>query len=90
MVAIANSAGLVSGNIYMAKEEERGYPTATITTATIGGMTALGVVLFGIYMRYENRRRNQRDGKPKCWGSKDVPTILLQNGHRAKEFRYMN
>lgn len=90
MVAVGNSAGLLTGNIYMAREEERGYPTATITTAVIGGATAVGVLLFGSYMRKENSRRNERQGKPRGWGSKDVPTLLLEKGHRAEEYRYMD
>lgn len=62
MVAIANSAGVVAGNLNMSKEQADGYPTATITTAVFGVVTAAGVLLFGD-VNAERKRDKECEGR---------------------------
>lgn len=79
MVAIANSSGLISTNIFRAQDEPK-YIPALATSAAIGGLTCVGALAWGIYMRVVNRQRNKAQGLPKNYGSKDVPTELLGKG----------
>lgn len=87
MVGIANASGLISGNIFQAKDAPK-YIPALATSAAFGGFTALLAFGYGMYMRIENRRRNKEQGMPRKYGSKDVPTELLGKGPKAPEFRY--
>ncbi|GFZ46966.1 Uncharacterized transporter [Saitozyma sp. JCM 24511] len=87
MVGIANASGLISGNIFQAKDAPK-YIPALATSAAFGGFTALLAFAYGMYMRIENRRRNKEQGMPRKYGSKDVPTELLGKGPKAPEFRY--
>lgn len=87
MVGIANAAGLISGNIFQAKDEPK-YIPALAASAAFGGATAVGAFTFGMYMRYENRRRNRVQGLGRGHGSKDVPTALLSKGPKDEAFRY--
>jgi roadblock/LC7 domain-containing protein len=88
MVGIANAAGLISGNIFTAKDEPK-YIPALATSAAFGGFTAVLAGAFGLYMRWDNRRRNKEQGLAKSHGSKDVPTELLGKGPKEPAFRYM-
>jgi len=79
MVAIANSSGLISSNIFRAQDAPA-YIPALATSAAIGGLTAVLAFTFGMYMRRENWKRNAEQGLPKSYGSKDVPTEMLGKG----------
>ncbi|WVQ80778.1 hypothetical protein IAT38_002883 [Cryptococcus sp. DSM 104549] len=88
MVGIANASGLISANVFQAKDEPK-YIPALAASAAFGGFTAVLAFTFGMYMRIENRRRNAAQGLPKKYGSKDVPTEFLGRGPRDQAFRYM-
>lgn len=87
MVAIANAAGIISGQIFRTQDEPQ-YIPALGTSAAFGGITALGALAFGLYMRMENKRRNKEQGLPSDYGSRDVPTELLGQGPDEPAFRY--
>ncbi|TYJ55971.1 hypothetical protein B9479_003356 [Cryptococcus floricola] len=88
MVGIANASGLISANIFRAEDEPK-YIPALACSAAFGGFTALVAFSFGFYMRIENRKRNNTQGLPKSYGSKDVPTEHLGRGPKDVSFRYM-
>jgi len=86
MVAIANSAGLISSNIFRAQDEPR-YLLALIVSACFGGVCLVVSAAWGIYMRVENRRRDHEQGVK--LSSSDVDTQALGQGVTAPSFRYM-
>ncbi|KAF9475984.1 MFS general substrate transporter [Pholiota conissans] len=86
MVAIANSSGLISTNVFRAKDEPK-YIPALATSAAFGGLCLVLVASTGIYMRMENRRRNRAQGVEIT--AADVDTELLAEGPRSPSFRYM-
>lgn len=87
MVAIANSSGLISTNIFRAQDEPK-YIPALATSAAIGGLTCVGALTWGFYMRAFNWKRNKEQGLPRKYGSKDVPTELLGKGPSDPAYRY--
>ncbi|KAJ7244767.1 major facilitator superfamily domain-containing protein [Mycena haematopus] len=86
MVAFANSAGLISTNVFRAQDEPR-YIPALATSAAFGGFCLILVAATGIWMRYENARRNKEQGVN--ISSKDVDTSTLADGPANPSFRYM-
>jgi hypothetical protein len=52
------------------------------------GPHRLGALAFGIFMWVDNARRNKRQGLPRGYGSKDVPTEFLGKGPKEPAFRY--
>ncbi|KDR84954.1 hypothetical protein GALMADRAFT_260658 [Galerina marginata CBS 339.88] len=86
MVAIANSAGLISTNVFRAKDEPK-YIPALATSAGFGGFCLLLVASTGIYMRVENRRRNKVQNVNIT--AADVETEALADGPQSPSFRYM-
>jgi len=85
-VGIANSAGLISTNVFQAKDKPR-YLPALITSACFGGLCFLLVAGMGIYMRMENARRNRDQGVNIT--SADVRTAELKDGYQSPEYRFM-
>lgn len=84
-VPLANLMGLVSSNIFMEKEAPK-YETALITTAIFGATGAVITLLTGLYMIWDNARRNKRDGVK--IDARDVPTMRLRDGPSVPEFRW--
>lgn len=84
-VPLANLMGLVSSNIFMEKEAPK-YETALITTAVFGATGALVTLATGLYMVWDNARRNKRDGVK--IDARDVPTMRLRDGPSVPEFRW--
>lgn len=84
-VPLANVMGLVSSNIFVNKEAPK-YETALITTAVFGATGALITALTGLFMIWDNRRRNKRDGVN--MDARDVPTMRLRDGPSVPEFRW--
>lgn len=84
-VPLANLMGLVSSNIFMEREAPK-YETALITTAVFGGVGALVTLATGLYMVWDNARRNRRDGVK--IDARDVPTMRLRDGPSVPEFRW--
>ncbi|KAK8101958.1 hypothetical protein PG999_012332 [Apiospora kogelbergensis] len=84
-VPLANVMGLVSSNIFLAREKPK-YQTALVTTAVFGATGALIAGLLGAYMLFDNRRRNRRAGVRTT--ARDVPTHKLRDGPSVPEFRW--
>lgn len=84
-VPLANLMGLVSSNIFMNKEAPK-YETALVTTAVFGATGAFITALTGLYMIWDNARRNKRDGVK--IDARDVPTSRLRDGPSVPEFRW--
>ncbi|KAF5374944.1 hypothetical protein D9758_000314 [Tetrapyrgos nigripes] len=87
MVALANSSGLISTNVFRAQDEPK-YVPALATSAGFGGVCLLMVAGTGIWMRWENRRRNIEQGTGNM-RAQDVPTEALGEGPKSPSFRYM-
>lgn len=86
MVALANSAGLISTNVFRAKDEPK-YTPALITSAIFGATCLCLTLALGMYQRWENRRRNREQGVN--LRAQDVETEALGRGKDAPAFRYM-
>ncbi|KAJ7783750.1 major facilitator superfamily domain-containing protein [Mycena maculata] len=86
MVAFANSAGLISTNVFRAQDEPK-YVPALATSAAFGGLCLILVAGTGIWMRWENARRNRVQGVNIT--SADVDTSILTEGPASPSFRYM-
>ncbi|KAJ7357335.1 MFS general substrate transporter [Mycena albidolilacea] len=86
MVAFANSAGLISTNVFRAQDEPR-YIPALATSAAFGGFCFILVAGTGIWMRYENAKRNRAQGVK--LSAQDVDTSTLRDGPSNPSFRYM-
>lgn len=84
-VPLANLMGLVSSNIFLDKQAPK-YETALITTAVFGATGAFITLLTGLYMMWDNARRNKRDGVK--ISARDVPTSRLRDGPSVPEFRW--
>ncbi|KAH6643410.1 major facilitator superfamily domain-containing protein [Truncatella angustata] len=84
-VPLANLMGLVSSNVFLAKEAPK-YETALITTATFGGAGAIIAGCLGSYMIFDNYRRNRKAGVRLV--ARDVPTYKLRDGPNVPEFRW--
>ncbi|KAF5390246.1 hypothetical protein D9757_002970 [Collybiopsis confluens] len=86
MVALANSSGLIATNTFSAKDEPR-YVPALATSAAFGGLCLILVLGTGIWMRWDNNRRNKAQGV--VLTAQDIPTETLSNGALDPGFRYM-
>lgn len=84
-VPLANVMGLVSSNIFIEKQAPK-YETALITTAVFGATGAVITALTGLYMIWDNRRRNKLAGLK--IDARDVPTMRLRDGPSVPEFRW--
>jgi len=86
MVAIANSSGLISTNVFRAQDEPK-YIPALATSAAFGGLCLLLVASTGIYMRIENRRRSKDQGVNIT--AADVKHETIGRRNEVLSFRYM-
>jgi len=86
MVAIANAAGLISTNVFRAQDEPK-YVLALVVSAVFGALCLVLTAGLGLYMRWENRRRNREQGINVT--SADVATEGLGEGHLVPTFRFM-
>lgn len=86
MIAIANSAGLVSSNVFRPQDEPR-YLPALGTSAGFAGLCLLTVLVWGMYMRWDNRRRDRAQGVR--LRAEDVDTAILAQGWKHPSFRWM-
>ncbi|KAF3491955.1 MFS transporter [Arthroderma uncinatum] len=84
-VPLANLMGLVSSNIFREKDKPK-YQPALITTGIFGGVGACIAAGLGLYMAWDNRRRNRRAGVKTS--ASDVPTKRLRDGPEVEEFRW--
>ncbi|KMP04045.1 tartrate transporter [Coccidioides immitis RMSCC 2394] len=84
-VPIANLMGLVSSNIFR-EEDKPKYKPALITTGTFGAAGALLAGSLGVYMAWDNRQRNKKQGVK--IDTRDIPTKHLRDGPDTPEFRW--
>lgn len=86
LVALGNTMGLVSSNIFRAQDAPN-YILASIISAGFG---AVGVVItlgLGYYMKWDNARRNREQGVN--LKATDVFTSELVGGHKDVNWRWM-
>ncbi|KAI0827497.1 putative MFS transporter [Hypoxylon sp. FL0890] len=84
-VPLANLMGLVASNVFQEKDAPK-YTPALITTACFGATGCLVAGSLGIFMLWDNKRRNRQQGVNLT--AKDVPTLQLRDGPRVPEFRW--
>ena len=82
---LANVMGLVSSNIFRTQDAPR-YEPALITTACFGAAGALITLCMGMFMIWDNRRRDRRSGVK--IDPRDIPTSRLRDGPSSPEFRW--
>ncbi|KAI6380458.1 hypothetical protein MCOR25_001649 [Pyricularia grisea] len=84
-VPVANMMGVVSSNIFLNKDAPK-YLPALITTAAFGGLGGILTIVLGLYMIWDNKRRDEAQGvnvRPQ-----DVPTEKLRDGPDSPDFRW--
>ncbi|KAJ3965331.1 major facilitator superfamily domain-containing protein [Lentinula raphanica] len=86
MVALANASGLISTNVFRAQDEPK-YVPALATSAAFGGLCLILVAGTGIWMRWENKRRDKAQGV--VLTARDIPTETLSEGPLNPSFRFM-
>ncbi|KAI2465166.1 putative MFS transporter [Annulohypoxylon bovei var. microspora] len=84
-VPLANLMGLIPSYIFQAKDAPK-YTPALITTACFGATGCLVAGCLGLFMLWDNKSRNSRQGVNLT--AKDVPTMKLRDGPRVEEFRW--
>ena len=84
-VPLANLMGLVASNVFQTRDAPK-YEPAIITTACFGGLGCVSASLLGLYMYYDNKRRNTAQGV--TLSAADVPTHKLRDGPKVPEFRW--
>ncbi|KAL2809892.1 major facilitator superfamily domain-containing protein [Aspergillus granulosus] len=84
-VPLANLMGLVSSNIFRSQDAPK-YIPALITTAAFGGAGMILTVLLGLWMMYDNKRRNAAQGVN--LRAMDIPTEQLKAGPESPNFRW--
>ncbi|KAL8962282.1 MAG: hypothetical protein Q9193_001292 [Seirophora villosa] len=84
-VPLANLMGVVSSNIFQNKDAPK-YIPALATTAAFGAVGFTLTLLLGVYMMFDNARRDRKAGKKVQ--VRDIPTGKLKDGPGAEEFRW--
>jgi len=86
LVALGNSMGLVSSNIFRNQDA----PNYIMASAISAGFGAVGVIVtlsVGYYMKWDNARRNRAQGTNLT--AKDIFTSELVNGQKDLNWRWM-
>ncbi|KAG6067171.1 hypothetical protein E4U32_004548 [Claviceps aff. humidiphila group G2b] len=84
-VPLANVMGLVASNVFRERDAPK-YLPALVTTACFGATGAVITGLFGLYMIWDNKRRDRKVGR--TIKASDVPTLKLRDGPAVPEFRW--
>ncbi|EEP78760.1 hypothetical protein UREG_03606 [Uncinocarpus reesii 1704] len=84
-VPLANLMGLVSSNIFREKDEPK-YKPALVITGVFGATGAVLSTGLGLYMAWDNYRRNTEQGVKT--DARDIPTRRLRDGPDSPEFRW--
>lgn len=84
-VPLANLMGIVSSNIFRPQDAPK-YIPALATTAAFGATGSLFALLLGLYMIFDNARRNKKQGVN--LSARDVSTEKLKDGPASPEFRW--
>ncbi|KAL4991890.1 major facilitator superfamily domain-containing protein [Aspergillus falconensis] len=81
-VPLANLMGLVASNVFREQDKPK-YMPALITVGSFGATGALLAGLLSLYMVFDNKRRNRRDGF--TVKASDVPTERLRDGPASSD-----
>ncbi|PGH00576.1 hypothetical protein AJ79_08179 [Helicocarpus griseus UAMH5409] len=84
-IPLANLMGVVSSNIFREKDKPK-YAPALITTAAFGATGALLAGCLGLFMWWDNKRRDKKFGI--TMKARDVSTKKLRDGPASGEFRW--
>ena len=84
-VPVGNLMGIVSSNVFQNKDAPK-YIPALATTAAFGVLGCALAILLGMYMVWDNGRRNRKQGI--YLRATDVPTSQLREGPREEGFRW--
>lgn len=84
-VPLANLMGVVASNVFREQDKPK-YMPALITVGAFGATGSVIAGLLGLYMVFDNRRRNRRDGV--TVRASDIPTDRLRDGPASPEFRW--
>ena len=84
-VPLANLMGLVASNVFQTRDAPK-YLPALITTAVFGAVGCSIAGCLGLFMIWDNARRNRQQGVKLT--AKDVPTMKLRDGPKVSEFRW--
>ncbi|KAK1145679.1 hypothetical protein N8T08_003915 [Aspergillus melleus] len=84
-VPLANLMGLVSSNVFRTEDKPK-YMPALITVAAFGATGAALAASLGLFMWFDNKRRDRRTGR--SVRAQDVPTERLRDGPACEEFRW--
>lgn len=84
-VPLANVMGLVSSNIFRQQDAPK-YAPALITIACFGAAGATITGCLGLFMIWDNRRRDRKAGVK--INALDIPTHRLRDGPSSPEFRW--
>ena len=77
--------GVVASNIFRNQDAPK-YAPALITTAAFGGAGILLTVALGLWMMFDNKKRDRRQGV--CIKAKDIPSEYLNEGPASDDFRW--
>lgn len=86
LITMANAMGLVASNIFFEDEAPR-YMTALYINIGCGAAALVLIISIGLWMRWENRRRDKILGYKLT--PQSVPTKELVSGSKDLRFRYM-
>ncbi|OTB00702.1 hypothetical protein M426DRAFT_65404 [Hypoxylon sp. CI-4A] len=84
-VPVGNLMGLVPSYVFQQKDAPK-YLPALITTACFGATGFVVAGALGLYMLWDNNRRNRQQGVKLT--AKDVPTLQLRDGPQVEAFRW--
>lgn len=84
-VPVANLMGVVSSNLFQAKDATK-YMPALITTAVFRANGCFLTLLLGAWMIVDNKRRDIRDGRKVK--AIDIPSEMLAAGPSAAQYRW--
>ena len=84
-VPMANLMGVVASNIFRSQDAPKYFP-ALITTAAFGGCGIVLTLGLGLWMIWDNKRRDRVQGVH--LRAKDIPTENLQDGPASDCFRW--
>lgn len=84
-VPLANLMGLVGSNVFREQDAPK-YMPALITVASFGATGAVLAGVLGLYMWFDNKRRNRLEGV--TIRARDIPTERLREGPSSPGFRW--
>lgn len=84
-VPVANMMGVVASNIFRSQDAPK-YIPALVTTAAFGGTGIVLTICLGLWMMWDNKRRDLAQGVHVQ--AKDIPTENLRDGPAGECFRW--